>query len=127
MANKGSQEFLRATKSGLRPGVFPLGSAQSRAAARSLLAARKASEEDETRFQCCSIMDGKPVNFDGLAETIRLARMRDHTGELPALNSEEDGCEDHSEGIWGERLRERMRMARERVASAQGLEARVIK
>ena len=71
MANKGPQGFLPATDSGPRPGAFPLGSAQSRAAARSLLSARKASEEDEIRFQTVSILDGKPVNFNGLAEMIR--------------------------------------------------------
>ena len=68
--------FLPATASAKRLGDLPLGSPQSRAAARSLLDARKASEEDELRFQVVSILDGKPVNLDGLAERIREARAR---------------------------------------------------
>jgi hypothetical protein len=40
MVNKGTQRRLGATESGLRPGGFPLGTAQSRAAARGLLERR---------------------------------------------------------------------------------------
>ena len=75
MADKGPYGKLGATDSSPRPGALPLGSARSRAAARSLLAARKASEEDEIRYHCCSIIDGKPVNFDGLAKRIRAAKI----------------------------------------------------
>ena len=44
MVNKGSQGRLGATDSGIRPGGFPLGSAQSRAAARALFDARRDAE-----------------------------------------------------------------------------------
>ena len=40
MANKGAQKPLGATEARLRPGEYPLGSAQSRAAARALLERR---------------------------------------------------------------------------------------
>ena len=40
MANKGAQRPLGATDSGLKPGEYPLGSPQSRAAARALLERR---------------------------------------------------------------------------------------
>jgi hypothetical protein len=58
---------LRATDSGLRLAEYPLGTRQSRAAARALLEARKLSEDDGLRFQVVSIVDGSPVNFDELA------------------------------------------------------------
>jgi len=82
----------------MKPGNFPLGSAQSRAAARSLLAARKRSEA------------GKPGNLEGLAETIREVRMRHRTGANPALvgGQESIGRADC--------LSERIKRARERVA-----------
>ena len=57
----------------MKPGCFPIGSPQSRAAARYLLAARKKASE-ELRFQAVSILDGSPVNLDGLPEIIRAAR-----------------------------------------------------
>jgi hypothetical protein len=39
--------------------------------------------EGTMRFQCCSIIDGKPLNFDGLAERIRAARKeQDRTWKL---------------------------------------------
>jgi hypothetical protein len=40
MASKGAQDPLSATGAGLKPGEYPLGSAQSRAAARALLERR---------------------------------------------------------------------------------------
>src|SRR5207249_3416453 len=52
----------------VRPGNFALGSAHSRAAARSLLAAREGSELEKS---------------PGLAETIRAARMRARGEESP--------------------------------------------
>ena len=64
----------------MKPGNYALGSPQSRAAARSLLEARKASKEDELHFQVVSIVDGSPVNFDGLAEAIRAGRMKNQAG-----------------------------------------------
>lgn len=62
---------LPATAAGAGLGGFPLRSPQSRAAARTLMEARKASEEDGLNFQVVSVVDGKPVNLDGLAERIR--------------------------------------------------------
>jgi hypothetical protein len=67
---------LPATAAGRGLGCFPLRSPHSRAAARSLIAARNAGEEDGLRFQVVSIVDGKPVNLDGLAEQMREARVR---------------------------------------------------
>jgi hypothetical protein len=119
MVNQGPRGRRGATNSSPRPGCFALGSAQSRAAARSLLVARKASEESELRFEVRSIVDGKPVNLDGLAERIRAARMKDQNEELPASLPAIEGGQDHSEGTWGDRLSERIRMARERVARMQ--------
>src|SRR5580704_2406583 len=69
MANKDANERL-GNRIGSKAGCFPLGSAQSRAAWRSLLAAGKAGE-DGIRFRRCSIINGEPVNFDGLAERLR--------------------------------------------------------
>jgi hypothetical protein len=94
----------------MKPGWFPLGSAQSRAAARSLLAARKRSEAD------------KPGNLSWLAETIRAGRMRAAGEESPAPfpvgESGRDG--------YGERrtdcLSDRISRARERVRRAQDTE-----
>src|SRR5271155_2447677 len=83
LASERPQGPLPATDSGVRPGAFPLGSAQSRAAARSLVAARKASEENELRFQVVSVVDGARVNLDGLAEKLRAARMNAHGEESP--------------------------------------------
>jgi hypothetical protein len=67
----------------MRPGDYALGSPQSRAAARALLVARKASEEDELYFEAVSILDGSRL-IDGSAETIREARMKNRAGVLPA-------------------------------------------
>jgi len=61
---------LPATASAKRLGDLPLGSLLSRAAARSLVAARRASEEGGLSFRCVSIIDGKPINFDGLADQV---------------------------------------------------------
>jgi hypothetical protein len=52
-----------------------LGSAQSWVAARTLLVAR---ESEELRFQTVSVLDGKPVKLDGLADAIRAARTAVH-------------------------------------------------
>jgi hypothetical protein len=87
-----------------------------------LLAARKASDEDEIRFQVVSILDGKPVNLDGLAERLRAARLKDQAGgSLGSLPASQGG-----QNSGGERradcLAERIRRARERVAGAQALD-----
>jgi hypothetical protein len=54
-----------------------------------MLAAQKAGEEEQ-RFQVVSIVDGKPVNLEGLAERIGATRIKDQTvglpGSLPATN-----------------------------------------
>jgi hypothetical protein len=71
MDNRDSQKALGATESKLRLADYPLGSWQSRAAARAMLERRKASEEEGLRFQVVSIVDGSLVAFDKLAETIQ--------------------------------------------------------
>lgn len=73
MANKGPQGPLGATDSGPKPACFPLGSVQSRAAARAMLEARR-ENEGGVRFVAVSILDGSVVNFGGLAEQIRAER-----------------------------------------------------
>jgi len=75
----------------MKPGAFPLGSPQSRAAARAVLVAREA---DKLRFQVVSAVDGSRVNLDGLAEAVRAARMRaggeESTAPFPASESGRD-------------------------------------
>jgi hypothetical protein len=106
----------------MKPGNYALGSPQSRAAARSLLVDRKASEEDQLRFQVVSMVDGSRVNFDGLAETIRAGRMRARGEESPAqFLASERGLDGHGE-MGTDCLSERIRRARERVRRAQGQE-----
>jgi len=120
MANKATREPLGATGSGPRPGCFLLGSAQSRAAARALIEARKANEEEQG-FQVVtrSIVDGSRVFFDGLADNIRAARMR-HEGEgVSDLPLAIDGRQDCSNGGRAVCLEERITQARERVARMQ--------
>jgi hypothetical protein len=68
MANKRAEGRLSATDSSVRPGRFPLGSPQSRAAARSLVNARKESEAEEEW--------DKELDLTGLAECIAAARQR---------------------------------------------------
>lgn len=53
--------------------MLPLGSTQSRAAARAMLEARRANEGG-VQFVSVSIVDGTVVNFGGLVESIRAAR-----------------------------------------------------
>jgi len=95
----------------MKPGNYALGSPQSRAAARFLLSERKTSKTNESRW-----------NLDGLAETIRAARMRLQAGGVPvSLPASEAG----QQGDGGGRLdclSQRMRMARERATRAQGPE-----
>jgi hypothetical protein len=58
-------------------GNHPLGSAQSRAAARSLVAAREdAEEEGGVRFQCVSILDGKPIDWDAPPEPTKATKKK---------------------------------------------------
>jgi hypothetical protein len=102
----------------MKPGNYALGSQLSRPAARSLLIARKASEEDQLRFQTVSIVDGSRVNLDGLAERIRAARMKDQGEGLPASLPSERGKE-HDAGRRADCLSERITKARERVKRMQ--------
>lgn len=117
MANKGAQGRLGATDSGPRPGSFPLGSAQSRAAARALLVAR---ESEEMRFQTVSVVDGSRVNLDGLADSIREARMKIQAGGVSDSLPPIDGGQDFSRGRQADCLSDRIRRARERVERMQG-------
>ncbi len=120
MVNRGPQQRPAATDLGPRPRCFPLGSAQSRAAARALLVAR---EREEVRYQVVSILDGKPANLDGLAELIRAARMKHETGEsTDSLPGSERGRE-RGRGGATDCLAERLRRAEERVARTQAPEA----
>lgn len=81
---RAEKPFLPATSARKGLGSIPVGSAQSRAAARSLLAAREASEgECGLHFQAVSILDGKAVDLSGLAERIALARKREETPGIP--------------------------------------------
>jgi hypothetical protein len=121
MGNKGAEGPLGATNSGPRPGSFPLGSAQSRAAARAMLVAR--DSEEQFRVQCYSIVDGQPINFDGLAEAIRAARMKDQAREFPVSLPAIEGGQDYSGGGQADCLAKRIRGARERVARAQALDS----
>jgi hypothetical protein len=119
MANKGVQRALGATDWSPRPGCFVLGSAQSRAAATAMLVARMASKEDELHFEAVSILDGSRL-IDGLAETIRAARMRIRAGELSPSLPATDGETKSVGGMRPDCLSERIRKARERVRRAQG-------
>jgi hypothetical protein len=114
LASKGSQGTLGATDSDVRPGGFPLGSAQSRAAARALLEARKAKDE-ALQFQVVSLVDGKTVNLDGLAHRIRAARQWPDSESDLIESHAIGGGQDGSEGRRMDCLAERMRRARERV------------
>ncbi len=99
----------------MKPGNYVLGSPQSRAAARSLLEARKASEEDELHFVAVSILDGSPLKFDGLAETIRAARMKSQTEDFPAPLPASEGRQESNRGRSADCLPKRIRKTRERV------------
>ena len=62
MANRGSQKALGATDSGLRPSDYPLGSQQSRAAARAMLDARRAAQGEGTLIRLKLV--GRPEDPD---------------------------------------------------------------
>ena len=118
MTSKGAQGQLGATESGPRPGRFPLGSAQSRAAARALLVARKA-DEAEQGFQVVYRSDGSVSEIRGLAEVVRASRMKGQAGEFPVSLPVIEGGKDYRGGGQSNCLRERIKMARERVARMQ--------
>jgi hypothetical protein len=103
----------------MRPGNFALGSPQSRAAARAMLVARKASKEDELSFEAVSILDGSRLNCAGLADRMRAARMRDDVGGLPASLPTSDSEHENNAGRRADCLLERMRRAEERLRRAQ--------
>ena len=87
-----------------------------------MLVTRKASEEDGLRFQTVSVVDGLPVNLDGLAEELRAARMRGRADGLPASLPESEDRQGSNGGRGADCLSERIRKARERVGWAQGPE-----
>jgi hypothetical protein len=74
------------------------------------LAALKASEW-EFRVQCYSIVDGKRLTLDGLAETIGAARMQVPAGEMPASLPRNEGIQDCGGEKRAECTVERIRMA----------------
>jgi hypothetical protein len=94
----------------MRPGCFTIGSPQSRAAARALLAARK---ENERHVGFGSIVNGR-VNLDGLAERLRAAIERHEARESPDSRSQSVGSQDGGEGR-EDCLEERIKRAWERV------------
>ena len=99
MANKGQQGPLGATDSGPRPGAFPVGSVQSRAAARSMLMARRSSEEDEQSFEVVYGAKGSVVEIRGLADAISATRLQDRAeGERAAARPIEGGRDDDCGG-----------------------------
>lgn len=109
MANKRTEARLGATDSGLRPGCFPVGSAQSRAAARSLVNARKESEAEEEW--------DKEFDLTGLAECLAAARQRGEHEAAPRTDWSPihipPGKEDTVRGLLAARINEaRARMAR---------------
>lgn len=110
MISKGAQGRLGATVQGPRPGGFPVGSAQSRAAARALLVARKADEEKQSfRVVTRSIVDGSRVSFDGLAECIRAGRLKlqgkEGTASSPAVESGQDSGGERRADCLSERIK----------------------
>jgi hypothetical protein len=108
MANRDQQWRLVATESGLRPGGFSLGSVQSRAAARSLVNARKERQAEEEW--------DKEFDPSGLAERLAAARQRgDHEG-APAADWSPIRIPPGKENTVRGRLAARISEARTRVA-----------
>lgn len=68
--------YTRSWEKGL--GVFPLGSARSRAAARALLAAREEAEQPRVVFVARSILDGSELDRGGQP----IDRARDGNGVI---------------------------------------------
>jgi len=73
--NRTGGALLPATAASKHLGSFRLGSKQSRAAARSLVAARQVSEAEDHW--------NKDLDCTGLAECLSAARERSHRGEAP--------------------------------------------
>ena len=108
MANKGSTEPLGATDTGLRPGAFPLGSALSRAAARSVLAARKNRETEEEW--------DKDFDLTGLAEHLAAARERNEDSVAHSVDWSPIHIPPGKEGTVRRRLAARINAADVRLA-----------
>jgi hypothetical protein len=77
--------------------------------------ARKENEE-QLCFQVVSIVDGKRVNLDGLAEQIRAARMKNGAGEPAASQPANVSGHDDNQRRCTNPLEERIRRAKERAA-----------
>lgn len=110
MANKGATRPLGATNSVPRPGGFPLGSALSRAAARSFLTARKNSETDEEW--------DKEFDLTGLAERLAAARERNEDRAAHSENWSPIHIPPGKEGTVRGRLAARINAARARMGNA---------
>jgi hypothetical protein len=106
--SKGTQGRLGATVSGKRPGCFPIGSPQSRAAARSLVNARKESEAEEEW--------DKKFDPTGLAERLAVARQRGEHRAAPTANWSPIHIPPGKEDTVGGLLAARINAARARMA-----------
>jgi hypothetical protein len=91
----------------MRPGAFPMGSPQSRAAARLPVGSTR------------SEMDGAHLSIDGLAERLRAARIRYDAWESPVPVTAIEGGEENNGRGRADCLEERMRRAEERVRRLQ--------
>lgn len=116
MTPKGLEERLLATDSSPRPGHLPVGSVQSRAAARALLTARNAKDRDEAGFKVIYRADGSVGEIHGLADVLRAARMRHDTGGSSESLPQGEARQDYIRGGHEKCLAERIRMAKERLA-----------
>lgn len=119
MTNNGSQRQQGATESGPRLGRFPIGSAQSRAAARALLVARYAKDREEAGLKVIYQEGGSVREIRGLADALNAARMAHETGESSEFLSQSEPSQNYIRGGHEECLAERIRRARERVARMQ--------
>ena len=100
----------------MKPGNYVLGSPQSRAAARSLLSKREASEVDEPQR-----------SLQGLAEHIRVARMRLQGSELPVSLAARETRQRSNGGGSPACLSERIKKARERARGALKIRFKLIR
>ena len=108
MVNKGSQARLSATNMGIRPGGFPIGSAQSRAAARSMANARKGRQAEEDW--------DKEFDTTGLAEYLAAARQRGKREGASAMDWSYIHIPPGKENTFRGRLAARMNEARARMS-----------
>jgi hypothetical protein len=82
-----------------------------------MLTARES--EEEFRVQTVSILDGRPVHLDGLAERLRAARKRVEAEESGTPLPASEGNQDSGGGRRADCLQERMRRAEERLERMQ--------